>query len=129
MLKKKYGITDVTGATEDGSTPDSGSGGNGAGMGTMDWVGIGMQLAGAMANQKEEDQKKQLEQSRYNTGLQLNSRSRTDTLQQNAIENQQRNRTQNQSGLNYLTGLVDSNTAASRQSVPSFRKTMLYGGI
>jgi hypothetical protein len=127
-FKRKYGITDTTGATgTNGGTSDS----NGDGMGTMDWVGLGMQVAGALANSQEEQKAKELEQLRYDQqreqSLKTSQLNRQDTLQQNAVENQQRNRTQNQAGLSYMTGLINDNEAAGRKRSPSFRQTMLYG--
>jgi hypothetical protein len=127
-FKRKYGIMDTLGASETGANSSS-SGNSNTGMDTMDWVGIGMQVAGALANQKEEDQARALEQTRYNQGLQIGNRKRMDTLQQKAVENQQTARTQNQKGLDYMTNLVTSNEAQARRSVPSFRQTMLYGGL
>lgn len=98
-----------------------------SGMDTMDWVGMGLEVAGAIANQQEEEKALKLEQERYNQGLRIGNRNRMDQLQQNATDNIAQTRTQNQSGLNYLTGLVDSNRAEAKKRVPSFRQTMLYG--
>ena len=98
-------------------------------MDTMDWVGMGLEVAGAIANQQEEEKALKLEQERYNQGLRIGNRNRMDQLKQNAIQNQQQDRSQNQSGLNYLTGLVDSNRAEAKKRVPSFRQTMLYGSL
>jgi hypothetical protein len=98
-------------------------------MGAVDWMGMGLQIAGAMANQKEEDQALELEAKRHTESLGLGARNRADQLQQNAIENRQQDRNQNQAGLNYMTGLVDSNAAAAKKRVPSFRQAMLYGGF
>jgi hypothetical protein len=128
LINSKYGIDDNldSAAPDDtGATPtkDAGS------MGTADWVGIGLQVAGAMANQKEEDQAKALEAKRHTEALGLGARSRMDTLQQNAVTNQQNARSQNQKGLEYMTGLVSENEAAGRKRAPSFRQTMLYGSM
>ena len=132
LINSKYGINDNLDSTlpdaavgADATTNKSATGD----MGTADWVGIGLQVAGAMANQKEEDQARKLEASRHAEGLQLGNRSRMDTLQQNAVQNQQTNRSQNQKGLEYMSGLVSENEAAGRKRSPSFRQTMLYGGI
>ena len=123
QYRKKYGagINDTTG--------DSPAAGGDTGMGTMDWVGLGMQVAGALANQKEEDQARALNQERYQEGLRIGARNRMDTLQQNAVTNQQENRSQNQKGLDYFSNLVGENEAAGRKRAPSFRQTALYGGL
>jgi hypothetical protein len=81
-----------------------------------------------LSNEKEKQQEKALEASKYNTSLQLGSRNRMDMLQQNAIENQHTTRTQNMAGLNFMNNLVDSNQAAGRKKVPSFRDALIYGG-
>ncbi len=142
MYKRKYGaaaspsydVSDTLGATADVGAPAAGTntqGGANTGMNTMDWVGLGMQVAGAIANQKEQDQAKALNQTRYNQALQLGNRSRADQLQQNATENIARTRTQNMGGLNYMTNLVDTNENQARNpgiKAASFRQTMLYGG-
>ena len=123
QYRKKYGagINDTTG--------DSPAAGGDTGMGTMDWVGLGMQVAGALANQKEEERNRATEQTRYQEGLRIAGRNRMDTLQQNAVQNQQTNRSQNQKGLDFMSGLVSENEAAGRKRAPSFRQSMLYGGL
>ena len=128
QYRKKYGvgINDTTGATETGASPAADNGGD---MGTEDWVGIGMQVAGALANQKEEERNRATEQTRYQEGLRIAGRNRMDTLQQNAVQNQQTNRSQNQKGLDFMSGLVSENEAAGRKRAPSFRQSMLYGGL
>jgi hypothetical protein len=103
------------------------------GMDTMDWVGMGMSIAGAIANQQEEENARKLSEDQFNQSradsLRLGAQNRQDTLKQNAIQNRQQDRSQNQAGLNYMTSLVDSNAAAAKKRVPSFRQTMLSGGF
>jgi hypothetical protein len=104
-------------------------GDSGGDMGTMDWLGIGMQVAGAMANQSEEEKKRKLEEEKYKKSLQLSGQARQDQLLQQTVENQRATRTQNQNGLNYMTGLVDLNRqAGTKRNYPSFRQSLI-GGI
>jgi hypothetical protein len=122
-------MLDITSAGNEGTkkkkTGDSG-------LDTMDWVGIGLQLAGALSNQTQEERERKrqdlLTNNQNQLSLQLGNRNRMDTLQQNAVENQHTTRTQNMAGLNFMNNLVDSNQAAGRKKVPSFRDALIYGG-
>lgn len=110
------------GADSSGATADAG------GMGAMDYAGIGMQVAGAMENDREAERDRQDQIKQRNALFLQQQRQRMDAMKQQETENQMAKRGQNQRGLEYMTGLVDSNRAAGRQNVPSFRDTMLSVG-
>jgi hypothetical protein len=132
LINSKYGIDDNLDSTipdDTGATPTKEAGS----MGTADWIGIGMQVAGALANSQEEEKAKELANSRYNQNRSDTMRSsglqRRDLLQQNATENIARTRGQNQTGLSYMTGLVSGNMQRGRtQKIPSFMDGIMNTG-
>lgn len=104
------------------------SAGDAGGMGATDYAGIGLQVLGALQKDREKKDEEERQNKKDQDMLRRLAMQRADSLKQQEVENQMAKRGQNQRGLEYVTGLVDSNTAEGRRSVPNFRTALLSGG-
>lgn len=101
--------------------------GGGAALGAADWAGMGLQVGGAALSDWQAQKQREEEMRREDEALRMaaaeKGKNRAFDEKHSAEQLALSKRGMNQSGLDYLTGLVGSNQAAGRSR--SFRDALL----
>lgn len=101
------------------SDKTAGDGSSGGDLGASDWVGYGLQAAGALAAQSSADKAAERARADEQAAVVRDQTERAKMVrlqqEQQAKENAFREREQNMSGLNLLQGMVNSNRQLGRR--------------